>query len=144
MFITKLGHYPLVLGLPWLRCHDINIQFATNTLTFDSDFCPTRVCTHATNIKVISIPIPMQIDLLPEAQPGQIAMIAGSTFTRALRRKKGIIGAFKTTTYEINQVLRQDEAITAEGKIKTLVPAEYHEFLPLSKTAVAEVLPPHR
>jgi len=58
MFITKLRHYPLVLGLPWLRCHDINIQFATNIITFDSDFCLTHCCTNAMNIKGISIPIP--------------------------------------------------------------------------------------
>jgi len=61
MFITKLGHYPLVLGLTWLRCHDTNIQFASNTLTFDSDFCLTHCYTNATSIKGISIPIPEQI-----------------------------------------------------------------------------------
>ena len=86
IFVTKLGHYPLVLGLPWLRRHDTNIQFASNTFTFDSDFCLNHCCTTATSIKGISIPIPERI--------GQISMIAGSTFTRTLRRKKGIIGAF--------------------------------------------------
>jgi len=70
-------------------------------------------------------------------------MIAGSTFTRTLRRKKGIIRAFKMTIYEINQALQQDEDTTDEAKIKALVPVEYHEFLPLFKKAVAEVLPPH-
>ena len=29
-------------------------------------------------------------------------MIAGSTFTHTLRRKKGIIGTFKMTIYQIN------------------------------------------
>jgi len=141
MLITKLGHYPLVLGLPWLRRHDTNIQFASNTLTFDSDFCLTHCCTTATSIKGISIPLPERI---PEVQLDQIAMIAGSTFTRTLRRKKGIIGAFKMTIYEINRALQQEEDTTDEAKIKALVPAEYHEFLPLFKKAIAEVLPPHR
>jgi len=42
MFITILGHYLIVLGLPWLRRHDVNISFASNFLTFDSDLCLTN------------------------------------------------------------------------------------------------------
>ena len=38
-FVTQLGHYPLVLGIPWLRCHDVSIRFASNTVTFDSPKC---------------------------------------------------------------------------------------------------------
>jgi len=34
MFVTKLGHYPIVLGIPWLRLHDIAVRFASNTVTF--------------------------------------------------------------------------------------------------------------
>jgi hypothetical protein len=39
MYVTSLGHYPLVLGLPWLRKHDVTIRFATNTVSFDSQLC---------------------------------------------------------------------------------------------------------
>jgi len=72
-------------------------------------------------------------------------MIAGSTFTRTLRRKKGIIGAFKMTIYVIDQaLLESSEASTTEDqKIRDLVPAEYHEFLPLFKKAIAEIHAPH-
>jgi hypothetical protein len=28
MFVTKLGHYPIVLGIPWLRLHDVAVRFA--------------------------------------------------------------------------------------------------------------------
>ena len=41
-FVTRLGHYPLVLGIPRLRHHNDNIQFILNKLTFDSE----RYCTH--------------------------------------------------------------------------------------------------
>jgi hypothetical protein len=27
-YLTSLGHYPYVLGIPWLKRHDININFA--------------------------------------------------------------------------------------------------------------------
>ena len=27
MFVTKLGYYPVVLGLPWLRRYDVHVGF---------------------------------------------------------------------------------------------------------------------
>jgi len=139
MFITKLGHYPIVLGLPWMRRHDISISFSKNTITFDSDFCLTHCRPkNAVTIQGISIHPPEKLS---------IALIAGSTFTRTLRRKKGSIAAFKMTLYEIDRALKQyekAEPLTEDDKIKELVPEDYHKFLPLFKKVVAEVLPPHR
>ena len=40
--VNTIGHYPLVLGIPWLRHHDVNIRFILNKLTFGSEQC----CTH--------------------------------------------------------------------------------------------------
>jgi hypothetical protein len=34
MFITKLGHYPIVLGIPWFRLHHFGVRLASNTVTF--------------------------------------------------------------------------------------------------------------
>ena len=39
MFVTKLGHYPIVLGIPWLERHDVAIRFSSRTLTFGSPYC---------------------------------------------------------------------------------------------------------
>ena len=39
LFVTTLGQYPVVLGLPWLRKHDPHIRFKENTLTFDFEHC---------------------------------------------------------------------------------------------------------
>jgi hypothetical protein len=36
MFVTKLGHYPIVLGIPWLKEHNVAIRFASNLVTFVS------------------------------------------------------------------------------------------------------------
>jgi hypothetical protein len=38
VFITKLGHCPIVLGIPWLRLHDVAIRFGSNTVTFGSQY----------------------------------------------------------------------------------------------------------
>jgi hypothetical protein len=42
MFITKLGHYPIVLGIPWLRLHNGAVRFASNTVTFGSQYSITH------------------------------------------------------------------------------------------------------
>ena len=168
MFITKLGHYSIVLGLSWLRRHDVHIGFARNTLTFDSKFCLTHCCGNSNAIMVtgISIPIPEKLN---------IAIVAGSTFLWLVKEKEHVA----LTIYAIDQVLRTYEdgdkarraaiyvviselrtdilaaiAATAaalsaplpseDDKIKGLVPAEYHEFLPLFKKDIADTLPPHR
>ena len=39
LFVTTLGQYPVILGLPWLRKHDPRIRFKENTLTFDAKYC---------------------------------------------------------------------------------------------------------
>ena len=35
LFVTKLGHYPIVLNLLYLCLHDINIWFTRNIVMFD-------------------------------------------------------------------------------------------------------------
>jgi hypothetical protein len=39
MFVTKLGCYPLMLGIPWLKQHDVIIRFTSNLVTFGSQHC---------------------------------------------------------------------------------------------------------
>jgi hypothetical protein len=39
MFVTKLGHYPIVFRIPWLRLLDVAVRFASNTVTFGSQYC---------------------------------------------------------------------------------------------------------
>ena len=40
LFVTKLGHYPVVLGIPWLRKNDVTIRFARDQLSFGPMHCP--------------------------------------------------------------------------------------------------------
>ena len=44
LFVTKLGHYPIVLGIPWLRKNDVTICFARNQLSFGPIHCPDCCC----------------------------------------------------------------------------------------------------
>lgn len=44
LFVTSLGHYPVVLGIPWMQVHNIAIRFGSNSLNFGSPYCPSP-CT---------------------------------------------------------------------------------------------------
>ena len=99
LFVTKLGHYSIVLGLLWLQHHDVNIPFSKNTVTFDSDYCLQHCCENgnATSITSISIPIPEK----------NIAMIAGSTYTNLVKRKRNVVAMFTTTVYQIDRLIKE-------------------------------------
>jgi hypothetical protein len=42
LFVTTLGLYPIMLGIPWLRCHHVKTNWVANSLNFDSPFCLKR------------------------------------------------------------------------------------------------------
>ena len=101
LFITKLGYYAIVLGLPWLRRHDVNIRFSKNTVTFDSDYCLQHCCENgnATSITGISISI-------PDRKPVNIALIAGSTYTDLVKRKRNVVAMFTIMVYQIDRLIK--------------------------------------
>ncbi|KAH0607596.1 uncharacterized protein H6S33_002630 [Morchella sextelata] len=59
-FVTKLGHYPIVMGIPWMRRHDVTIRPKENLLVFDSRNCCQHCSLSGTTVTVhgISIPLP--------------------------------------------------------------------------------------
>ena len=149
MFVTKLGHYPIVLGIPWLRLHDPAIRFASNTVVLDSAYCLHHCLDAPVIIQGISSPPPEKQTPPPApapAGPPLHAALLGSTAFQSLvrnkRKRHGTLQVFSLSLYEINKAL--DHKRIEEGDLKSLVPEEYHEFLPLFSEAVARQLPPHR
>ena len=57
-FITKLGGYPLTLGIPWLKHHDVAINFASNTITFESEYCLMNCTPDVTGTEGVGEEIP--------------------------------------------------------------------------------------
>ena len=39
LFTTNLFHYPIILGIPWLKLHDPKLKFKKNTIIFSSKYC---------------------------------------------------------------------------------------------------------
>ncbi|GAA5956491.1 hypothetical protein JCM10213_003324 [Rhodosporidiobolus nylandii] len=37
--VSRVAHYPVILGIPWTRTHDVSLSFAANRADFHSDYC---------------------------------------------------------------------------------------------------------
>jgi hypothetical protein len=61
MFITKLGHYPIVLEIPWLRLHDVAVWFVSNTVTSGSQYCITHCHNAPVTIQGVTEQPPEQV-----------------------------------------------------------------------------------
>jgi hypothetical protein len=40
--IVTLGYYPVILGVPWLKTHDLTILWSKHRLIFSSPFCSIK------------------------------------------------------------------------------------------------------
>jgi hypothetical protein len=73
MFVTKLGYYPIILGIPWLKQHDIAIYFSSNLVTFGSQYCLAYCNDRAVTVQGTSRQPPEH--LMGNAIPLRITMI---------------------------------------------------------------------
>jgi predicted aspartyl protease len=105
MFVTKLGYYPIVLGIPWLKQHDIAIRFASNLVTFGSQYCLAHCNDRAVTVRGTSEDPPETLAV--NATPLSIAMIGPVLLTRQAKRNRLQIHAI--SLYEINKALDQNK-----------------------------------
>jgi hypothetical protein len=138
-FVTRLGHYPLVMGIPWLKRHDVTLGFQDHTVKFASQYCQQH-CMMAPVTVVQGTNTPTATE-----KPISIAAIGSRPFKRLMRNSKeryGKLQIFALSLHDINKALEDKDA--EEFKLADIVPKEYHQFLPLFRKANADKLPPHR
>ena len=134
-FVTKLGHYPFVLGIPCLRYHNPRIDWEKDTVDFVSPRCTTTCAPRPTKATTMDIPPrrPRTMD---------IAAVSLAGFRRTVRREKRLHEAattFAISAADIDAMLRQlgqdqDPEISEE----------YQEFATLFSEQEANRLPPHQ
>jgi len=100
MFVTKLSHYPIVLGIHWMELHDVAIRFSSHTLTFESQYCiancyPVPTIAHAISSEPSE---PAHCSLMSKVAPGELAVSAGA----------GDIGAQLFTSPQVNNTVQAD------------------------------------
>jgi hypothetical protein len=148
-FITKLGYYPIVLGIPWLRLHDVAVRFASNTVTWGSQYSITHC--HDASVTVQGVteeplePVYQVKEIFePNIRPWRpferdIVMPNGTLFFRTV--KKGGFRMFKASLYNINKAIEAKDL--KECPLEEIVPEQYDEFLPLFNKVLADWLPSH-
>jgi predicted aspartyl protease len=136
-FITNLGHYPIVLSLPWLQLHYVTVKFQKRTIGFESNYCQQH-CQHHSSVWVWGNPMETIPD--PEKLKLDICAVAASPFIRRIKKEK--LKVYAVTLYEINKALGIKDL--QEKPLEEVIPKEYHEFLLLFSKVIAETLPPHR
>jgi len=152
MFVTRLGHYPLVLGIPWMELHDVNLRMATRTVAFGSQYClnhcqipgTTVVQCISSDLPERPVPFPTSVPPAPVPPGPSIALIGAPAYLR-LAKKARSQGSqiFSMTISEVKTALGQ-KTIPTEAEVKAMVPEEYHDFLPMFLARNQRDLPPHR
>ena len=101
MFFTRLGHYPVVLGIPWLELHDVGLRFGSRTISFGSEYCLKHCASGVISVQGIT-------SALPERPLPKISMIGATTYRRLVRKaaKEGL-KRFSLSLYEFNTALGQ-------------------------------------
>jgi hypothetical protein len=133
--VASIGHYPCVLGIPWLKKHDVNI----NVPKMDIQFPWPNCLTHRSKIT------PTPIKGITMAQDNKICAISATLFRRIVNNANnhyGKVEQFALSLYEINTALAKEDH--KKPHIHTIVPPKYHDYLKIFEKTNADKLPPHR
>jgi predicted aspartyl protease len=125
-FITQLGQYSMVLGIPWMRTHGVNLDFGKEILTFGAHQCQQKCMTH-------NVTIPNELH--QTKTPMSIAAISATAYCRSIRNHKryGKLQAFSLSLYDVNKALGKE----TKTNLKETIPEMFHEFLPMFEESLA-------
>jgi hypothetical protein len=146
LFATHLSHYPIILGIPWLKLHDPELKFGKGSMLFNSLYCqencntplqPTRVYAvpdvpakdrPENVVRQVAEPVPRLMDIRP------ISLKAVSMYAR-----RGL------TVYQVSldQVDAALENLSKNGETAAELPVELKDYCNVFCPKEAEKLPPH-
>jgi len=144
MFVTRLGRYPLVLGIPWLRRHRPAIDWERYSLTFPSEFCQSRCIREpplggAKGMSDNEGP-PSTTQDPPRLD---VALIGAAPFHTLSTKPENEVHVL--SLYAIDKALNLHKSgPPSEGEIKAKLPVELHDLWEVFSKAKADELPPHR
>ena len=117
---------PVIIGLPWIKEDNIIIKSITNTLITNS-----YGLTISIKITLISLEIK------------ELIMTPFIILVKRARKCQKLLTVFKISLKDITKALYLKITRTPM-EIRKLLPAQYHNHLPLFEGDIAAELPPHR
>jgi hypothetical protein len=136
-FVMKLGHYPIVLELPWLQFHNVTIKFKKKRIGFESSYCQHNSKPHS-SVWVWGDLMETNEDL--DKPKLDICAITAAPFMR--RNNEQELKVYAITLYETNKALEIKKL--QETPLEQLIAKKYHEFFPHFNKVITERLPPPR
>jgi hypothetical protein len=133
-YVASIGHYPLILGILWLKKHDVSINFPKMDIQFPSPNCLTY------QSKITPIPIKGITTL----QNNKIYTISTTSFHQIINNMNnhyGKLEQFTLSLYKINTALARED--DKKPNIHTIVLPKYHDYLKILEKANANKLPLH-
>jgi hypothetical protein len=153
LFVTRLSHYPIILGIPWLKLHDPELKFGQGTMLFNSSYCqrycntpsrPTRI--HAVPdvpakerpenvVRPVAAPEPAPAPAPDKLEIHSVSLRAMSAYSR-----RGL------TVYQVtlDQVETAIEEAATPAVPAVELPVELKDYGDVFSPKEAEKLPPHR
>jgi RNase H-like domain found in reverse transcriptase/Reverse transcriptase (RNA-dependent DNA polymerase)/Integrase zinc binding domain/Chromo (CHRromatin Organisation MOdifier) domain len=139
--ITKLGHYPVILGMPWLKRHDPTIVWSQHQVSFASKYCAANCLSLPITVQALPehpylspnyIEKPTKISTSKSVVP-KIYMVSAASFRRSYKNAQVLL--LKAT--DLQPTISEHDA-------KIDIPAEYQEYSDVFSKAEADKLPEHR
>jgi hypothetical protein len=127
MYLTRIGGYDMILGLPWISAQGAMIDARKSEMFLQS----TR-----TTVKSIGAASDRYRSCVKAVQ------VSAAAFGLLSDKKRGAQGVqvFSVTIADINKALK----VKARTDPKLVLPRHYHEFLDVFSKDKADELPPHR
>ena len=152
LYVTKLAHYPVVLGLPWLKKHDPVVGWSANTMLFNSEYCRKNcnVPLKPTKIRALhDVPRKSRPEYLPARPEGlkdrDIAPVSLQACSMYARRGCSL---FTATVENLENILNDRNGLgglpNPADQPENLLPPEFRDFSDVFSPKEANKLPPHR
>lgn len=142
--VTQLGAYPVILGTPWLRRYNPDIDWRRNTIVVHertlSDQKPIKALPFVPDVNDSDASMIAWLDAkaftdladLPDSQSGLLHLSTDSAFT--------ISATYETGPFQDDLPDPPDYV----ANLKQVVPSDYHGLLSAFSKTKADTLPPHR
>lgn len=142
LFITSLAYFDIVLGLPWLRYHNPDIQWSRGVLQFGSPRCKNHCKNYPTLVSAISQNEANKRRIKSLSPPTKITSHIVYSDDHSIKKSVARDGPnlLAVSIEDIKEALRDKPVINPKEKL----PRVYHDFLSVFSKEEADKLPPHR
>ena len=158
LHLATTSSVDLILGIPWHRVHNPDIQYPRNILTFRGPDCHSHVSSIKNQLDPAPTPqtsaqMPRKANQEPEPQPRklqprlQISLDNPVDFSQHLTEENAQCYLLRNDWSSLalsSEIATLDNTSTESKPLDTHIPDKYRSFLDVFSKKSADTLPPHR